>query len=347
MTSRNQPLVWGSRISAEIAIFSTLLFPIGEVALSCQRRSLRLELNWYAMGTKLFDLIETISDLRSRIEEGRRKVKETQHISDSFQTAVANREKAFQRMSELQVTMASRVEPARNEAKAELDRQASERATLVAEADDLWRQLTEANGFLCPINDDLLLLLGRLPLTPEWEAYRQALERLNVRGRGSWTDPPENPALDTLEMRLQEMLDLATRTTPGKVRRLDPLPTPEDALWKDVSLTLVSEYRVQIAIRSVTQTRNYSEMGFEDRRGGGGKPDSVWACLTLLAKSAGRIERPVDFNRRGWPKIEKQVQAIRARFRALFRISGDPLPFRNSSHYEAEFKIKLGDSYQH
>jgi hypothetical protein len=299
------------------------------------------------MGTKPFDLIETISDLLRRIDEGRKTVRETQHISDNAWRAVANREKAIQRVNELHLKMVSPDEAARREATAELDRQVPEHRKLSDEADDLWRQLTEANGFLSPFSDDVLLLLGRLPLKPEWFLYRQAVGTLDVRGRGSWTDPPDNPALETLEMRLGEMLNLAIKNQRSGPRRLDPFSTPDGALWKDVSLTFVSDHRVQIAIRDVAETRIYSEMGFEDRRGGGGKPDSAWACLTLLAKSDGWIERPPEFNRLGWTKIEKKVQAIRAKMKALIRIPGDPLPFRKPRGYEAQFKIKLNDSVNH
>jgi hypothetical protein len=174
--------------------------------------------------------------------------------------------------------------------------------------------------------------------------YRQALVSLDVRARDSWTDPPTTVALEILEMRLREMKDLAIRTQPGKVRRVDPFPMPAGALWKDVAITFIGEHRVQITVLNVTQTRNHAEMGFEDRRGGGGKPDSAWECLKLLAKSRGKIERPSDLIRPGWPKVEKQVQAVRERLRELFSIPGDPLPFRHRARYEAQFEIKLGNS---
>lgn len=171
------------------------------------------------MGAKPFDLSATISDLLRRIEEGRKAVRESQYISDNFWTAAAKRDTAFQRINELQVMMASPVEPALSEAKAEFDRQVSGQGKLVTEADNLWRELTEANGFLGPFSDDVLLLLGRLPLKPEWDVYRQAVGNINVRGRGSWTDPPDNPELDTLEMRLREMLDLAGGPQTGHTPR--------------------------------------------------------------------------------------------------------------------------------
>ena len=54
------------------------------------------------MGAKPFDLIETISGLLRRIDEGRKIVTETEYINDNFQIAFANREIASQRIDELQ-----------------------------------------------------------------------------------------------------------------------------------------------------------------------------------------------------------------------------------------------------
>jgi hypothetical protein len=171
----------------------------------CTQRAL----NWDAMGTKPFDFTKTILDLLNRIEGGRKIVSETQHIHDNFQAVAANRNKSIQCVNELHVKMGTPDKVARREAEAELELQVAEHRKLVDQADELWRQLTEANGFLGPFIDDVHLLLQRLPLKPEWDAYRQAIKNINVRGRGSWVDPPGSPALDTLEMRLREMLDLA------------------------------------------------------------------------------------------------------------------------------------------
>jgi len=123
--------------------------------------------------------------------------------------------------------------------------------------------------------------------------------------------------------------------------------TPKGSSWKDVSITFIGDYRVQITVLKIRETRNYAEMGFEDRRGGGGKPTSAWDLLRLLAKETGWIRRPKEFNGPQWSKVEKQVQKIRERLRELFGIPGDPLPFRKHLGYEAEFAIKLGDSVEY
>src|ERR1035437_4265425 len=171
------------------------------------------------MGPKTFDLVETISDLLKRIDEDRKTVRETQKVSDDFWSTVANREKAFQLLRELRLKVVSPDEPAQSQAKAELDRQVSEYQKLNDESNRLYLQLTETIAFIGPFNNDVRLLLERLPLKPEWDVYRQAVGRLGVHDRGSWTDPPASPALETLEMRLRQMLDLAVQTQPGQVPR--------------------------------------------------------------------------------------------------------------------------------
>jgi hypothetical protein len=171
------------------------------------------------MGGKTFDLTETISDLLRRIDEGRKTVRETQNFRDHFARTCADRDKARQLVHELQPKMVSLDEPAKSQAKAEFDRQMSESQKLNDESSRLSLQFNETIAFIEPFSKDVLLLLERLPLKPEWDVYRQAVGHLNVGHRQSWTDPPANSALETLEMRLREMLDLARGTPPGQVPR--------------------------------------------------------------------------------------------------------------------------------
>src|ERR1022692_3563920 len=201
------------------------------------------------MGPNTFDLVETISDLLKRIDEGRKTVRETQKVSDDFLSTVENREKAFQLLRELRLKVVSPDEPAQSQAKAELDRQVSEYQKLNDESTRLWLQLTETIAFIGPFNNDVSLLLERLPLKPEWDVYRQAVGRLGVHDRGSWKDPPASPALET---RLREMLGLAVRMQRGRVRRFEPFPMPDGATWKDVSIRFLSDHRVQITVLDVT-----------------------------------------------------------------------------------------------
>jgi hypothetical protein len=300
------------------------------------------------MGTKTFDLAETISDLLKRIDKGRKTVRETQHVSDDLCRAYANRDKADQLLTELRRKVASSDEPAQSQAKAELDRQVSERQKLDDESNRLWLQLTETIAFIGPFSNDVSLLLERLPLNPDWDVYREAVGRLGVGDRGSWTDPPASPALETLKMRLREMQGLAVRMQRGRVRRFEPFRTPDGTTWKDVSITFISDHRVQIAVLGVTDTRNYAEMGFADNRGAQGqKPIAAWLCLNLLAQNAGTIKRPEEFKSNRSP-LEKQIQTVRTRLRELFQITDDPFePFHEAKAYKARFSISCADSCRH
>lgn len=304
----------------------------------------------------MLELVDAISDLLKRIDEGRKTVRETQSVSDDFDATCATRNKALDLSQELLSKMIPprKEEPADSQTRADYERQKAEYeaqravyAKLNEQSSVLFLQFQETIAFIDPFRKDLSLLLERLPLKPEWDVYRQAIGSLEVGHRSAWADRPATSALATLEMRLREMLDLAIQSQPRRLRRFDPFPTPDGAGWNDVSITFIAEHRVDITTLSVTQTRNYAEMGFEDGRGGGGKPNSAWTLLTVLAGSAGRIEKPVDFKNPEWPKVEKQAQAVRAGLRKLFGIPGNPLPFRKPRGYEAQFKIKLGKSYQH
>ena len=166
--------------------------------------------------------------------------------------------------------------------------------------------------------------------------------------RGSWKDPPASPALETLEMRLREMLGLAVRMRRGRVRRFEPFPMPDGATWKDVSIRFLSDHRVQITVLDVTDTRNSAEMGFADNRGAEKqKPTAAWGCLIQLAENAGTIERPGEFNTNKG-RLEKQIQTVRIRLRELFQITDDPFePFREAKAYKARFSIRCADSYRY
>ena len=171
-----------------------------------------------AMDGKTFDLIETISNLLRRIGEGRKTIRETQNVRDDFQNTYVNRDKAWQCLQDLQNKMNSLEEPARSQARAEFELQVAEHQKLSAKAERLWPQSNETLAFIDPFSKDVSLLLDRIPLKPEWDVYRDAVGKLDVNPFGSWTDPPENSALETLEVRLTEMLDLAG-TQPGRVPR--------------------------------------------------------------------------------------------------------------------------------
>ena len=161
------------------------------------------------MDGKTFDLVEFISDLLRRIEEGRQTFRDTQNVRDDFRSICVNRDTASQLSNDLQLMMVSLDEPAKSQVKAEQARQRAEFQVLNDEASRRWPEVNGTTAFIDPFRKDVLLLLERLPLKHEWDVFRQAVGRLDVRDHRCWTDPPANSTLDTLEMRLGEMLELA------------------------------------------------------------------------------------------------------------------------------------------
>jgi hypothetical protein len=171
------------------------------------------------MGGKTFDLVGTISDLLRRIEDGRKAIKETKNVRDDFWRICAKRDEAHRLFQGLQIAMVSMDESARSDAKAEFDRQVSEHRKLSDESSRQWGEYNETIAFILPFSSDVLLLAERLPLKPEWDVYRQAVRDLDVMAEGAWWEPPSNSALETLEMRLREMLDLAGGAQPATAPR--------------------------------------------------------------------------------------------------------------------------------
>ena len=141
---------------------------------------------------------------------------------------------------------------------------------------------------------------------------------------------------------------LAGGGTPERVRRFEPFRMPEGATWKDVSIKFTSDFRVQLTVLDVTDSRSYSEMGFADHRNPKlGKPIAAWGCLIQLAENSGTIRRPKEFNSEKSP-LDKHIQAIRIRLKKLFLIADDPFePFAKLKVYKARFRIECAESRQY
>jgi hypothetical protein len=113
--------------------------------------------------------------------------------------------------------------------------------------------------------------------------------------------------------------------------------------WDTVEISFLSDERVEIRSGSSTETRNYAELGFEDRRNG--KPNKAWVTLRELATADGVIRDAAKTGTK-WPRVEKRMQEIRSKFREHFGITADPLPFIPGSGYRALFKIGCRRSYE-
>jgi hypothetical protein len=117
--------------------------------------------------------------------------------------------------------------------------------------------------------------------------------------------------------------------------------------WAAIEILFLSDERVQIRNGGHTETRNYAELGFADRRieRGKTKPNLAWLTLRVMAERSGILR---DGTKTGetWPKLEKRMQFIRKAFRKHFGITADPVPFIAKTGYQASFKIGCGPSFR-
>jgi len=113
--------------------------------------------------------------------------------------------------------------------------------------------------------------------------------------------------------------------------------------WEEITISFLSEERVQIWGGNQTEICNYSELGFEDGRMG--KPRRAWTMLQVLAASGGSITDTRE-TRGTWPMVEKRMQEIRKMLRQYFKIAPDPVPFVHGREYRARFKVVVRPSYE-
>jgi hypothetical protein len=116
--------------------------------------------------------------------------------------------------------------------------------------------------------------------------------------------------------------------------------------WDAIEIVFLSDERVQIRNGAKSETRNYAELGFADRRAKRGepKPNLAWVTLRAMAEEHGIIR---DGAKTGaaWPMVEKRMQDIRRAFRRHFGIAADPVPFIAGTGYQTSFKIGCGPSF--
>jgi hypothetical protein len=108
------------------------------------------------------------------------------------------------------------------------------------------------------------------------------------------------------------------------------------ASWSEIEIAFLSDERVEICRDGGKnrETRNYGELGFEDRRNG--KPNRAWVTLREIARKSGTMPRPSAGKNRAM--IQKRIEEIREKLRSHFRIETDPIPF-NANTYQASFTI--------
>ena len=151
-----------------------------------------------------------------------------------------------------------------------------------------------------------------------------------------------------LVLRVSEVLNSSAgqRNVREKEQRheVGRLPIPDGTTWDDVSIRFTSEQRVQVLVRKISiESRNYAEMGFEDRRSR--KPNAAWLFLLRFGQNRGMIRTGQDAGIE-WRKVEKRVQELRQHLENLFGIRTDPFyTSRGGKGYRTRFRIEYGPSF--
>lgn len=208
------------------------------------------------------------------------------------------------------------------------DAHAHSYAGLINNADLRDAYLIILNQLLFPVA--YISLFGLPNLVPATAEGLELLARLEKKLRG-WQHEAfsrtrtDSPALPT------------TGTT------ADSGTAPRAVNWEDIEIHFVSDERVQITTSNQTETRNYTEMGFEDGRSG--KPNRAWLTLRILAQLCGTMSNGAKAGQ-DWSRVEKRIQKIREVLRSHFGISANPLPYVEGTGYRAIFKISCAPSYE-
>jgi len=128
------------------------------------------------------------------------------------------------------------------------------------------------------------------------EFYLDLVRKANylmADGRLEWVDrvfgmsvrPNVRQAIENSEewrRHCDELLQIAeVQISPTRLRAESASPPLK---WEDIELRFLSEERLQIFIRGgPAASVNFAELGFEDRRGEGGKPTRAWRLLRELS----------------------------------------------------------------
>ena len=129
---------------------------------------------------------------------------------------------------------------------------------------------------------------------------QQALERSKAVTNGlaandtSYSEPAHHP----VQVRISSAL--ATPQAQPSVVASSDNPERAPQRWEAIEIRFLSDERVQIFTDGTPgDTMNFAELGFEDRRGTGGKPTQAWQLLKALSHNDGILPRQRDFRSAG------------------------------------------------
>ena len=119
-------------------------------------------------------------------------------------------------------------------------------------------------------------------------------------------------------------------------------PLKQEIDWEDITISFLSDERVQVDGGTQTGTYNYAEMGFTDRRSG--RPNQAWGVLRALARAGGTIPDPAR-NSEEFIAMGKRIERLRATLSRQFGILSDPIPRDSNRGYRCRFHVGCSSSF--
>jgi hypothetical protein len=166
--------------------------------------------------------------------------------------------------------------------------------------------------------------------SPEWQEFQDILLEV-ADAQASWPERslPGETVLDDCELKVRTSEQSRVRS--------------EEIDWENITISFLSDERVQVEVGGQVQTRNYAEIGFADKRSG--KPNQAWGLLRTLAQAKGVIPNSA----RKSPEfiaMAKRIERIRKSLRDHFRIGSDPIPLDSTRGYCCRFSIRCAPSFE-
>ena len=175
------------------------------------KMSARSTLELMPSGT--FNLVRELMKLQRAIPGFRRKLKASRPLARKFRATRALYDAAVEKLNKIQQTPLPSDGAALEAERARRERLSSwiERLTKKVLA-IRWQRFTASTDFIRTFVEQLGLVLQRLPLTLRWSQFVKEVRKLRLMQLGSWAESLPEQDLETLEVRLKEMVDLARAT---------------------------------------------------------------------------------------------------------------------------------------
>jgi hypothetical protein len=295
-----------------------------------------------------FDLGAALADLLQRTEDCIQSLRSAIPAWDEFTKAQRSYDTKFEARSRLLDRLSAPGGVNFPTLEQEIDALLKEIQALEVIVAERWRAFDALKADIVLIAQDLDKSLKRLPVSPEWQNLRAAIEEISFVPMG-WvvggTPGHAAESLVTLRIRLVDMIALHSSGLSTPKRVVPPyaqLRLPSGARWCDIEIRLLSDLRFQVHVRKTAgEVLGFEAAGFADRRGRNSKkPNTAWNTLTLLAKNGGSVRRQSHAKPQ---KLEKAIETLRKTLKALFGLDEDPFHPCRAGEYSVKFAIRAVD----